>query len=108
MFKVVPLSPLHPEAMLEYFLNDSDSKVILTTAQFEDVVRPLAEKLQQKYLLIEDHVTLNFKPLGKTSFEENDSVEVLKIDSNLSDQQYLDSNAIIIYTSGSTGPPKGN
>lgn len=94
--------------MLEYFLNDSDTKVILTTAQFEDIVRPLAEKRENKYLLLEDHVTLNFKPLGKTSFEENEKVEMLNIDNNINDEQYFDSNAMIIYTSGSTGPPKGN
>lgn len=108
MYVVVPLSPHHPASTLTYFLNDSDSKVILTTSQFEDIVRPLAEKLEQKYLLLEDHVTLNFKPLGKTSFEENENVEMLNIDNNISDQQYSDSNAMIIYTSGSTGPPKGN
>lgn len=105
---VVPLSPHHPPAMLEYFLNDSDSKVILTTAEFENIVSPLAEKLKQKYLLLEDHVTMNFKPLGKTSFEENEEVEMLSIDNNISDELYFDSNAMIIYTSGSTGPPKGN
>jgi len=108
LYVVVPLSPHHPASTLTYFLNDSDSKVILTTSQFEDIVRPLAEKLEQKYLLLEDHVTLNFKPLGKTSFEENENVEMLNIDNNISDQQYSDSNAMIIYTSGSTGPPKGN
>lgn len=93
--------------MLEYFLNDSDAKVILTTAQFEDIVRPLAEKLDQKYLLLEDHVTLDFKPIGKTVFEENEKVELLNIDNSISNKQYFDSDAIIIYTSGSTGPPKG-
>ncbi|KAL4090060.1 hypothetical protein QTP88_024965 [Uroleucon formosanum] len=104
---IVPLSPLHPSAMLEYFISDSDAKVILTTAQFEDIVRPLAEKLNQKYLLLEDHITMDFKPLGKTSFEENDKVEMLNIDNNISDEQFFDSNAMIIYTSGSTGSPKG-
>ncbi|XP_025421280.1 acyl-CoA synthetase family member 3, mitochondrial isoform X2 [Sipha flava] len=104
---VVPLSPLHPSPMLEYYLNDSDTKVILTTAQFENIVQPLAEKLQQKYLLLEDHVTMDFKPLGKTSFEENDEVKMLNIENNISDEEYFDLNAMIIYTSGSTGPPKG-
>jgi len=94
--------------MLEYFLNDSDTKVILTTAQFEDIVRPLAEKLNQKYLLLEDHVTLDFKPFGKTVFEENEKIELLSIDNSISDEKYFDSDAIIIYTSGSTGPPKGS
>lgn len=108
MFVVVPLSPLHPAAMLEYFISDSDAKVILTTAQFEYIVRPLAEKFNQKYLLLEDHITMDFKPLGKTSFEENDKVEMLNIDNNISDEQFFDSNAMIIYTSGSTGSPKGN
>uniref|UniRef100_A0A2S2NNQ0 Acyl-CoA synthetase family member 3 n=1 Tax=Schizaphis graminum TaxID=13262 RepID=A0A2S2NNQ0_SCHGA len=104
---IVPLSPLHPAAMLEYFINDSDAKVILTTAQFENIVRPLAEKFNQKYLLLEDHITLDFKPLGKTSFEENNKVEMLTIDNNITDEQFFDSNAMIIYTSGSTGSPKG-
>ncbi|CAI6363957.1 unnamed protein product [Macrosiphum euphorbiae] len=104
---IVPLSPLHPAAMLEYFISDSDAKVILTTAQFEDIVRPLAEKFNQKYLLLEDHITMDFKPLGKTSFEENDKVEMLNTDNNISDEQFFDSNAMIIYTSGSTGSPKG-
>lgn len=104
---IVPLSPLHPAAMLEYFINDSDAKVILTTAQFENIVRPLAEKFNQKYLLLEDHITLDFKPLGKTSFEEDNKVEMLNIDNNISDEQFFDSNAMIIYTSGSTGSPKG-
>lgn len=105
---VVPLSQHHPASMLEYFLNDSDAKIILTTTQFEDVVRPLAEKLGRKYLLFEDHVTLDFKPLGKTLFEENEQVELLNVDNNVTDETYFNSNAIIIYTSGSTGPPKGN
>ncbi|XP_026804413.1 acyl-CoA synthetase family member 3, mitochondrial isoform X2 [Rhopalosiphum maidis] len=104
---IVPLSPLHPAAMLEYFMNDSDAKVILTTAQFENIVRPLTEKFNQKYLLLEDHITLDFKPLGKTSFEENNKVEMLTIDNNITDEQFFDSNAMIIYTSGSTGSPKG-
>lgn len=104
---IVPLSPLHPAAMLEYFINDSDAKVILTTVQFEDIVRPLAEKFNQKYLLLEDHITLDFKPLGKTSFEENYKVEMLNTDNNISDEQFFDLNAMIIYTSGSTGSPKG-
>ncbi|XP_060851489.1 malonate--CoA ligase ACSF3, mitochondrial isoform X1 [Rhopalosiphum padi] len=104
---IVPLSPLHPAAMLEYFINDSDAKVILTTAQFENIVRPLAEKFNQKYLLLEDHITLDFKPLGKISFEENNKVEMLTIDNNITDEQFFDSNAMIIYTSGSTGSPKG-
>jgi len=104
---IVPLSPLHPASILEYFLNDSDTKVILTTAQFENIIHPLAEKLKQKYLLLEDHITLEFKPYGKTSFEENKQLELLNIDNNISDEQYFNSNAMIIYTSGSTGPPKG-
>lgn len=94
--------------MLEYFLNDSDAKVILTTTQFEDIVRPLAEKLSRKYLLFEDHINLDFKPLGKTLFEENEKVELLNVDNDITDETYFNSNAIIIYTSGSTGPPKGS
>jgi len=68
----------------------------------------LAEKLKQKYLLLEDHITLEFKPYGKTSFEENKQLELLNIDNNISNEQYFNSNAMIIYTSGSTGPPKGS
>ncbi|VVC39740.1 Hypothetical protein CINCED_3A013724 [Cinara cedri] len=104
---VVPLSPHHPAAMLEYFINDSDTKVILTTAEFENIVRPLAEQFQQKYLLLEDHVTMNFKPLGKSSFEDNNKIDTLDVDNNISDEEHFDLNAMIIYTSGSTGPPKG-
>ncbi|XP_050434360.1 malonate--CoA ligase ACSF3, mitochondrial isoform X2 [Adelges cooleyi] len=104
---VVPLSPSHPASMLEYFLNDSDAQVIVTTSEFESTIQPLTEKLQQKYLIFEDHISLNYKPLGKTSFENGDEVKLLECQNDVSDEQFFNSNAMIIYTSGSTGPPKG-
>ncbi|XP_050544762.1 malonate--CoA ligase ACSF3, mitochondrial isoform X2 [Daktulosphaira vitifoliae] len=104
---VVPLSPFHPESMLEYFLNDSGAKVILTTAELEKSIQPLVKKLKQKHFVLEDYVTLNYKPLGKTSFEKNNEVELFEQNNIINDNQFFDSDAVIIYTSGSTGPPKG-
>ena len=37
----VPLSPMHPSSQLEYFVNDSDASVIITTDKLSQNVTPI-------------------------------------------------------------------
>jgi acyl-coenzyme A synthetase/AMP-(fatty) acid ligase len=55
----VPLSHSHPAELLEYFVKDSDSKVIITTPEYEDKIKPIAAKLQKKLLLLESSCNNN-------------------------------------------------
>lgn len=52
----IPLSPSHPNEQIEYFINDSSASVIIATAEFESKLKPLAEKLNKPFLVIENVV----------------------------------------------------
>jgi long-subunit acyl-CoA synthetase (AMP-forming) len=52
----IPLSQAHPNEQIEYFLNDSSASIIVATAEFEQKLKPIAEKLKKPLLLIDHQV----------------------------------------------------
>lgn len=118
----VPLSPKHPLAQLQYFVEDSQSKLVIATEELAHQVEPLVSRLGVKMLT-----------MGKSSYwsttdesdEDADESAVVNADDNEvvnREQrwsmrfnrlnQLRDANrfkrkpAIIVYTSGTTGHPK--
>lgn len=87
----IPLSPLHPSEVLEYFITDSKSNLIVSTPAFENKLRPLAEKVNKRLLIIDQ----------QDLFTQADDLEMKlpKTDSKFS--------ALMLYTSGTTNKPKG-
>lgn len=92
LYTAIPLSPLHPTEVLEYFVTDSKSNLIVSTPAFEKKLRPLAEKVNKRLLIIDQ------QDLFTQQANELD-VKLPKTDSKFS--------ALMLYTSGTTNKPKG-
>ncbi|VEN42059.1 unnamed protein product [Callosobruchus maculatus] len=85
----VPLSHLHPENVLHYYVRDTNSKLLIATPGYEAVIKPVAEQNQTKLHIVKH----------ESSFANHDQT-FAAISEN-------DNNAFILYTSGTTGNPKG-
>lgn len=93
----VPLCSSHPETLLEYYIVDSQSSVVIASDSCTKSVKSIAAKLNINYFTISSFL--------KESVDGVSSLEQSKFFSW--DSNYIDRKALIIYTSGSTGPPKG-
>ncbi|HAS40357.1 MAG TPA: long-chain fatty acid--CoA ligase [Microscillaceae bacterium] len=82
----VPLGISHPIPEIEYILEDTQAKIVLTTNDYQDFLKPL----NQADLLVE-----NAEQLPQT----NGNVALPEVEANR--------RALIIYTSGTTSRPKG-
>ncbi|MBU3179466.1 non-ribosomal peptide synthetase, partial [Clostridium estertheticum] len=81
----LPIDPEYPEGRIEYILENSKAKIVLTQSKFN-------EKIENKKIDICD---LNNEGLYKRN---NDNLDKIANEENL---------AYVIYTSGTTGNPKG-
>jgi amino acid adenylation domain-containing protein len=80
----LPLDPFFPDKKLEFMLNDSDARFLIT----ESVLLSKLNYFKGKFIDIEE-------------------INKIQTDAGLSDNSNSDSLAYVIYTSGSTGNPKG-
>lgn len=88
----VPLSVSHPASLLEFFVKDSQSNLIVTTPELEERIKPFAGKLNVPVLTI-DHKALLKEGLSNA---DEDSLAA----GFLQGQFYKKSPAMIVYTSG--------
>lgn len=47
----VPLCTMHPASELAYVIEDSDASIVIAHPQYEEILRPVAEKLNRRFLL---------------------------------------------------------
>lgn len=87
----VPLCADHPPETLRYYIQNSDSDIVIASKQSVDVIHQAlkGEDAKRGLVLIED--------LLKDQIQEPHSLKTSPDDVD----------ALIIYTSGTTGPPKG-
>lgn len=89
----------HPPELLEYFIKDSQTNLIITTPEFEAKIKPIAEKLDTQLLTVEHKQFID---------EQTKDVEEESISSTfLNGDFYKSAPAMIVYTSGTTAKPKG-
>ncbi|XP_077502742.1 malonate--CoA ligase ACSF3, mitochondrial-like [Amblyomma americanum] len=86
----VPLYHQHPDSMLEYYIKDSQSSVLLTTQEYKERIVKLAERLSLPAIVIDG--------------PDNDSAKEVE---NKDWESFKEEDALMMYTSGTTGPPKG-
>ena len=82
----VPLCTQHPAAELAYTIEDSGADIVVAHPEYEDLLRPIAARLGQRFLLT---THLPARPPAALPF-----VAPAR-------------GALLIYTSGTTGKPKG-
>lgn len=91
----VPLYRKHPVSELEYFIQDSQSSLLVVEEEYREKVVPSAEKLEVP--------VLSLPKAGKGSSATDKPLR--EADCPIS--EWKDRGAMIIYTSGTTGRPKG-
>ena len=84
----VPFAVSHPEAELEYTVDDADAAIVVAHPMFAERLRPIAEARGLRFVLTTDLLG------GSTAERPLPDIDV-------------DRAAMILYTSGSTGRPKG-
>lgn len=95
----VPLCKSHPADLLEYYIKDSQTNLIMASPEFEERIRPVAEKLNKPLKIIEQSSILDQEGLNS----DEDTI----IDNIPKGSFYKNSPAMMVYTSGTTSRPKG-
>ncbi|XP_057334318.1 malonate--CoA ligase ACSF3, mitochondrial [Microplitis mediator] len=104
----VPLNVSSPPPVLEYYLKDSGSKVVITTTEFSPILEPIAAKCNCRLIVLDDALRiLAMKPHGRAA-NNKDEYEYFDEprETPLKDEFYNDSDAMFVYTSGTTATPK--
>ena len=82
----VPLCVSHPKPELDYVISDSGASIIIAHPSFENLLRPIAEERNIRFILTSESLPEQVSLLPKIE---------------------LTRRALILYTSGTTGKPKG-
>ena len=106
----VPLCTSHPPAELKYFIEDSQSSLILYTEEFEEHMKPLLKGLTIPSLMLKKRDYVVERPQSNVTVTKSNAVQFnrknTQIKNFLRDNIFKNREALIIYTSGTTGKPK--
>ncbi|KAF5298702.1 hypothetical protein FQA39_LY11712 [Lamprigera yunnana] len=91
----VPVSKLHPRELLEYYVEDSESRLLITTPDFSELMHKVSGNSGKTLMVLDEK-------LQEHTLEKTPTTD-LKVVRNVGS----DENAMIVYTSGTTGKPKG-
>ncbi|KAJ1892173.1 hypothetical protein LPJ66_006498 [Kickxella alabastrina] len=91
---VVPLSPMHPERELEYFITNAEARQIICHPSLLKNIQPVLDRLGGSVELLSSDAIM---ALADTTPSDRGA------DAEIS----ADQSALFIYTSGTTGKPKG-
>lgn len=89
----VPLYWGHPRSVLEYYIKDSQSALLVSTKAYADSLHPIAKELDLPLVVIDEVPKTDTFAASKQKAEEW--------------KRLKHKDAQILYTSGTTGPPKG-
>mgnify|MGYP006291115551 CR=1 FL=1 len=96
---MVPLNISFKKAAVEYILNNSEAKVVITSKQFIDLIKSCNLEHLQKIILVDGENSADYLSLSELEENEDSLPELQNID-----EEYT---AACLYTSGTTGEPKG-
>ncbi|XP_037283434.1 malonate--CoA ligase ACSF3, mitochondrial [Rhipicephalus microplus] len=89
----VPLYWNLPRSVLEYYIRDSQSSLLVSTKTYADHLQPIARELDLPLVVLGEEVKKETYTASKQKMEEW--------------KRLKHKDAQILYTSGTTGPPKG-
>lgn len=85
---------------MEYYCDDSNAKLLVTTPEYSELMHRVAKNTNKKLHVLDNK--LRQVSLHKIPEKQGD------MEGGLSYDYYNRSKAMILYTSGTTGKPKGN
>lgn len=59
LISAVPVSHLHPKSLLQYYANDSSSKLFITVPKFSDLMQQVARNSSTRLHVLDDKLKLN-------------------------------------------------
>ncbi|MGP3779874.1 long-chain-fatty-acid--CoA ligase [Halanaerobium saccharolyticum] len=96
---MVPLNISFKKAAVEYILNNSEAKIIISSKKFLPLIKDCDLDYLQKIILVDGEKTDDYLALSELADQQSTLPELKEID-----QEYT---AACLYTSGTTGQPKG-
>ncbi|GBM13266.1 Acyl-CoA synthetase family member 3, mitochondrial [Araneus ventricosus] len=95
----VPLCSAHPPSLLEYYITDSQSNLLISNEKYVETIKNIASKSNLPYFTVDHDILSNSSTIDHRQLLQS---EFLSWDSS-----YENKKGLIIYTSGTTGRPKG-
>lgn len=93
----IPLCKDHPQALLDYYIDDAKCSHLIVSPEYENLLRPLADKFNIPLIIINQQDIDVGKNKDKLKSLKQDDIDIFSKSSE---------DALILYTSGTTGKPK--